>query len=597
MPRPEDNSWKNQIHTAVLRKQEWEKRFKCRQLEEYYEGFQWKNVPEGYNPYTFNEVYSTIAIKISSYLFGHPQYQIESSPGHDDYNLELASKQAQLKEDVLNTIILDRRAHYKSEVEQAFKDSWFRFGLVEVGYGADWLENPRAPKPLKQSDREQGIAPDKDKLLEEPKELPANERIYFKRVIPYRFFTSECVATHLDQQFWIGYYDFIPRGDLLLYKGLKNKDFLERGGSMPAETVNLVTMDEGGEAESRPSGDNVKVWHIWDIRCSRRFLLLDGDFVTLAERPYSRLPIFDIRWIYRSRGFYPVPPVFHWLSPQDEVNESREQLRSHRRRFTRKYQVKEGTVDDVEIDKFASGPDGTVIKYKIEPGIVPIQDANLNPANDKSFVIAKDEFNILTGTSAEMRGYADRTTATQAQLINQKSIIREEYENSKVSDWLCACGREALLVMHEKFSTGMWVQLSTDVGNFMEEAQAQKPVYVWVTSEDLSDGFDFRISLDITSISPIQQDAEQKKFLMFLSVTSQFPQIALSPTLIREAAIRIGYRNEKVIAEFQKMALLQMMGAYQQAQQSSMGQGMVAQNTPNTGEQITNQLKNQLPQQ
>lgn len=597
MARIEDNSWKNQIHTAVLRKQEWEKKFKCRQLEDYYEGFQWKNVPEGYNPYTFNEVYSTISIKISSYLFGHPQYEITSSPGHDDYNLELASKQSQLKQDVLNTIILDRRAHYKEEVEQAFKDSWFRFGLIEVGYGADWLENPRAPKPLKKSDREQNVSVDADKLLEEPKELPANERIFFKRLFPYRFFTSECAATHLDQQFWVGYYDFIPRNDLLLYKGIKNKDFLERGGSMPAESPSLVTMDEGGEAEARPSGDNVKIWHIWDIRCSRRFLLLDGDFVTLAERPYTRLPIFDIRWIYRSKGFYPVPPVFHWLSPQDEINESREQLRSHRRRFTRKYQVKEGTVDDVEIDKFTQGPDGTVIKYKIEPGITPVMDANLNPANDKSFVIAKDEFNILTGTSSEMRGVADRTTATQAQLINRRSIVREEYENSKVSDWLCASGREALLVMREKFTTGMWVELSKDVGDFMQEVQEQKPVYVWVTSEDLSDGFDFRITLDITSVSPIQQEDQMKKFLLFLSTVNQFPQIAMSPTLIMETAIRIGYNNQKVIKEFQTMALMHLMGAFQGAQQNSMSQGMTAQATPNSGQQITNQLQNQMPPQ
>ena len=81
--------------------------------------------------------------------------------------------------------------------------------------------------------------------------------------------------------------------------------------------------------------------------------------------------------------------------------------------------------------------------------------------------------------------------------------------------------------------------------------------------------------------------------------------IAFSPYLVREAAYRIGYRNEKAIAEFQQMALLMELARMNQLKQQA-GQGMpmpqngtagqqiVAQQTPPDSEKIRNQLQNQL---
>lgn len=72
----------------------------------------------------------------------------------------------------------------------------------------------------------------------------------------------------------------------------------------------------------------------------------------------------------------------------------------------------------------------------------------------------------------------------------------------------------------------------------------------------------------------------------------------MSPTLIREAAERIGYKgNEKVIKEFQNMAILAMVGQAQNAQGgpgAAAAQRQVAKSTPNQMEQITNQLQNQV---
>jgi hypothetical protein len=88
----------------------------------------------------------------------------------------------------------------------------------------------------------------------------------------------------------------------------------------------------------------------------------------------------------------------------------------------------------------------------------------------------------------------------------------------------------------------------------------------------------------------------------FLAITAQFPQIAMSPTLIREAAYRVGYRNEKVIKEMQTMALMTTLGSMMQggvpgeavAGANRQSQKTTAQMTPNTMEQITNQIAGQM---
>jgi hypothetical protein len=84
--------------------------------------------------------------------------------------------------------------------------------------------------------------------------------------------------------------------------------------------------------------------------------------------------------------------------------------------------------------------------------------------------------------------------------------------------------------------------------------------------------------------------------------------VAFSPYLVREAAVRIGYRNEKAIGEFQKMALLMEFARMNQLQaQAAASQAMLTQATgapqqinqqatPPEQEQIRQQLQNQLPQ-
>ena len=607
----EDSIWKSRLKAADTYYDKWDQMFKCDILEKYYEGNQWKAMLDiNYRPYVINKIYETIQIKIDQFVPQFPKFNISPTPGNSSWDLEDAAASAQLKEDVLNTIVWDEHEHFHEELEQAYKDSFFRFGIIEVGYASDWIWNPNAPKPLLDSDVKQNTNRAKPKIKSEPDELPINERVFFKQIAAKRFRVGGIDNKYLEQCTWCGYFEWVPKADLLALKGIMNRDKIQ---------ISSFNVPESGVYDKNNKefndGHNVKIWHIWHNKAKKRLILLDAPCVTIFERGFKRLPLFDFRPDRRvsDEGFYPIPPVYHWLSPQDEINETREGLRKHRRRFIRKFQVGEGAIDDDEVQKWEEGDDGTLIKIKGQGnGIQPILDAPLDNANKDAITTSADDLNQISGTSAEVRGVADRTTATQANIITQKASVRENADRDRMANWLIRIGRETLLVVREKFVLGVWAKLTTtNEESLGQEVQENLPAYKWVTSEQLNDGYDFRIILDVTSLSADSQQVEEQKFVAFLSIVTQFPQIAMSPILIQEAAYRVGYRNQKAIRELQKMALMHQLQIQMQAQQQGLGQGgggqqpqgnpiaqqQVANRTPPMVERVRNQIGRQLQPQ
>lgn len=594
MPLVEDELWRSRIDAANSYYDKWEKTFNCGDLIKYYKGFQWDSeVRDG--RYVINKIYETIQIKLDAFIPSFPRFNVFPRSGSSDFDLETAALSSQLKQDVLNTIIADDREVFSEELGKAYRDSFWRFGIIEVGYSADWIQNPNAPKPLLNTDVEKNNAGMKPKVRKEPRELPVNERVYFKHIPAQTFRVGGIDHTYLHRCGWCGYYEWVDKNDLLALPGLKNREKLERAVSTSASDIFIGDLAD----PSRPSGNYLKIWHIWDMKSMFRLVVVDSPCVTISERKFTRLPLMDFRPDKdpESNGFYPVPPVIHWISPQDEINETREQLKNHRRRFVRKFQVLQGGVDDEEIEKFEHGSDGALVMVKRENAITPIQNAELGVSTDKAIMTSADDLNQISGTSAEVRGVADRTTATQANIISQRSTIRENAERDRIAKWLIRIGRETLLVVRDKFTLGVWANITSDTSeSLLGEVQESLPAYKWVTNEDLNDGYDFRVEIDVTTLSQQSQELEKRKFLEFNAYILQFPHISLSPTLVRECAYRVGYRNEKVIKEMQQMALLHQFGVQQgvMGPGGNAGQQMVQKALPSDMTQIQNQLNNQL---
>jgi len=591
------HKWNHRVQLADEYFQTWKRKFKCETLVDYYEGFQWKNIAPDFEPYVLNLVYSTIKIKRPTLLFKRPQFRIEPTPSRADFNPETAWQVCNLQADTLNSVVSRGYVEFAQNVEMAVLDSWFYFGVIEVGYSTNYIENPSAPRPALKEDY--ADTPERaGKTVGTQPVLPASERIFVKRIPAANFRVGGENHWSLEKCAWCGYWEYYRISDLLASgTGFKNTEDLKI--SVPVQEDEPYTEDHG---DVQQRGDLVKVWKIWDTRSRKMYMYCEIGPTIIYERPFKRLPIFDLRFDKRTRGWYPIPPVFNWKSSQDEQNEAKEQMRAARRRAKRAWQLVDQMADEEEAAKLISGPDGVVITVKQRDAISPIATQPLDSAITSALVYSKDDFNIASGASSEARGVADRQTATQSKIIDNRSSIREQDEREVVAEWLCEIGKEVLLQIRENFTEPMWIEENTDIGAFGQDYSDIQQKFRQISPIDQLGTFDyfsgeyvddFSVMVYVESLSPITNEQEKVKFMEFLAVMHQYPQLSLNPVLIREAAYRIGYRNEQVIQAMQQAAMLQMMGQVSQGQEMGGGSNMAQ----NTAEQMGGPDMAQLEQQ
>lgn len=585
-----DHIWLTKIRNANKYYQQWEERFKCRKLEEYYEGFQWRNIIDipYYRPYVVNLVFAEIKKKLANILYQNLEYVLTPRPGNYGNNPEFAMQSANAKQDFLNEIVdrANKDNEFNDSVHLVALDSFFRFGIMEVGYAADWRNPDKTPLVTSEHDKESDLNEDKATVISDDS-VPENERVYFKRIKASRFRVSVSDDTKLTNCSWCGYYSYIYKHVLMKTKGIKLPDTFDTSDAgITSEFIgaklnmdsNRASSDSKDMLELMKQGKVCKVWHIWDNETHKRHLILEPTFDIIWTGDAERLPFATHRHDFRLDGWYPIPPVSQWLAPQDEVNQAREQMRNYRRRFTRKF--KYSGIDQEELEKFKSEIDGELIKVKGPNSLLePIGNPEIGISITDGLTASRDDFNVVSGSSSDLNTVqSDRTSATQSKITAQKAQVIENVEQLNFTKFYQKVGRFALLEAQEKFSTGMWAKSSQNPGQgFLGQAQSS-PVFRYITTQQLSDGFDSDVAVNCINGSPQKMQEEFDKFVKFLTLVTQFPAISLSPILIREAAYRIGYRNEAIIQEMQKAAQLQMLG---QAHQMAGAQGTTVQDIHN----------------
>lgn len=601
--------WAERIDAANRYYKNWADKYKVHDLEQAYYGHQW-DVDESsdYQPYTINSIFTAIDVKMPGLLFQNPVYTIKPKPSKLDFNPELEFLRARLKEDVLNQDALSDDVCLAEETELALLNAFFAFGVIEVIFSTDWIENPNAGKPVLSLDRE--LNPDnEERVVREPEKIPSKEQLVVKRIPSRRFRVSTIDHQKLERCNWYGYWEYVRTADLIANKTFNTKDIsLVTGRS---EEFNIPEDEENEENSynelQSARGDVTKLWKLWDTRERKILYYSDNAARILKVRDYSRTAIFPVKYRERLNSWYPLPVVYNWISPQNEQNEIRESARAHRRRMVRKFIAPESAFKQEEMDKLQNGPDGTIAVTSLpDPtkSIIPMPNADLGAQHQQAFTISTNDMDNIAGITSEQRGQrGSRTTATQAQLIDKRSDIRESRDRIIVAKWLQRIGKEMLKQRREKSTLDFWVKVTAQDAEF-GELQFLEEQWRLINAKELGDE-DFDVQISVTSLSPIENDTEKRKFFEFLAVLNQYPQLALSPQLVMEAADRTGYRNRRVLAVMQKMALAMQMAQIQQADQllaqasgvqqqaDSLNKRQIAQSTPNDLTEITQQLANQ----
>lgn len=600
-------SWRSRIAGADRAYKAWSDRFKTEMLYQYYEGFQWFfQADENNRPYVMNMIYSSIESKLPSLTFENPQFTVRARPAGLTFDEESANQKSQAKQDALNFIAARSEFGLGDKHELALLDAFFGFGVLETNYSEEVCTNPYIPLKAKPS---------------------VFDCVYAKQ-IPYDTFRVAANANwDLSVGKWWGYFEFVPHSRLAEYKEQLNLN----AKAYSSEDDLTYTSAESGKIEVAPDANQAvgppgtcKIWKLWDFETNKFTLYAPDDAKTIGDAileysDFDFCPLSILRFGKRRKGWYPYPPVWNWISPQDEINDTRQTQRIHRKRFSRKYLANPGKFEsEEELSKFLYGPDGTVIKVNSLDAVKAVEDAPLDPVDSQTLVLAYDDFNRASGTPDEYRGMqvsSNRTTATQAGIIDRRSQVREAKDSVRVADFLCDIGKHILKALR-KTKKPFWVRAKLDNETFLGEVKTVSHGWKTIPAQLLRDE-DYDIDLNVTSVSPISAQTDKQAFMEFLALLTQYEILAFSPALIREAAYRTGYKNEAVLNQFQQWAQLAALGRQAQLQNQSggggsgggggggvqpniggpqMAQQQIDQSTPPDNQQIMNQIFNRSNQ-
>lgn len=570
----------------------WCHRFKVPVLYQYYEGFQHLvEQDENNRPYVINLVYATIESKLPNLIFENPSFVLRPHPYGEEFDYDKSIPLTQTKEDALNYIVGREAFGFTDKLELAVLDAFFGFGVIETMYSKERIYNPN---------------------LNDANEDPL-EDLYCKQIPFDTFRVSAGANWDLSTGKWWGYYEYVPYQQLRKYikEGKITKppqdqteDYMDFA-SLPVVDGQVVV---GEKMMDFPPNGCLKVLHIEDFETGKRLLICpdnaEGGDRLLEVEDFTTSAFSILRITKRRRGWYPLPPAFNWLDPQDEINDIRQTQKIHRKRFSRKYGVMENTLDPDEKDKLLFGPDGTVITFKrpVNEAFQPITDAPLDTANDESLRVSYSDFDRVSGGTSNLEPAPDRETATASSITNQRAQVRESKEVTRVANFLCSFARNTLRALKE-VPKSFWVPTRVPEG-LMSELQNNNRTWKKLGGKDFKKE-DYDVDIQISSISPVYQAEDKKTFLEFLAVITQYEILSISPALLREAAYRIGYKNSAVLNEFQQLAQLAMIGKIAQAkgaaQQATQGipqgpqpgqleQAQVASSTPPSMENIRNML-------
>lgn len=528
-------------------------------------------------------------------LFEEPSFVLRPHPYGAEYDFDKAYADTQTKEDALNYVIGREEFGFGDKHELAILDAFFGYGIIETDYSKEPIYNPS---------RSQHDGSKRDPL----------EDLYCKQIPFDTFRVSAGANWDLSTGKWWGYYEFVPYSALEKYikSGQITKppiDTDEDGmdfASLPVVDGQVVV---GEKMMDFPPNGAIKILKIEDFQTGTRLVICPDNAEAgnkiLEEEDFDRTSFSILRYGKRRRGWYPLPPVFQWLSPQDEINDIRQTQKVHRKRFARKYGVLDNAVDPGELDKFLYGPDGTIFKVKkpVNEAIGLVADGPLDTANDESMRVSYGDLDRVSGATSNLTPTPDRETATGAAITSQRATIRESKEVSRVAIFMNSFARTVLRSLG-RVPGSFWIKGQIPEGLLSE--LKQNNVSWKQVDKKLFKTEDYSVDVKVSSISPVYQQEDKKTFLEFLAVLSQYEILSISPALIREAAYRIGYKNSTVLNEFQEMAQLAMIGKINMAKQQvaatgpqapqtgpapgTLGPAQVGMSTPPTLENVRNML-------
>jgi len=478
--------WFKRVSNAKKQKQTWEDDYEIDRSHDYVRGFQRDSQDEldaqGDRKYQINKILAALKTRIPALFYYFPYVRVKPSYGRADSVGSQVHERAQLLQDTINTIVRQKKTRFKPETMMGLKEAHWAFGVTEVGYSAEWGENPFLSKPpLVESDDVRRDLEEIGALAEEDtpeaemaklEEVPHAETFYVKHIPARQFYVSSNDRSATESQDWIGYWEWMFVEDVKRCESFENTKDLkatakivsEGGGGLDKDLIPTIKDDK---AKDIPP-DMVRVWKIWDQREKKRYVLAEGHERILKVNEYYYLPISILRFEVMPGEWYPNPPVFNQLTEQDEFNDSREWLRIVRKGTRPRYIYDKASFPADELEKLETDEFFTMIASEngnTQTAIMPVQMPQISDAVIRTLALSDSGFAEQSASSPVdrmTRGAGGKPTATEVEAMGTKGDVRDSYEQQEVAEWLSDICTALIKCALEKMTLPQWVVLNSD---------------------------------------------------------------------------------------------------------------------------------------
>lgn len=586
--RTEAEELLDRVRRAKKVRENWEEDFRVTVSRDYIEGRQRPpNVPAK-DWITLNMIYSVLLSELPSLYQTDPYYYVKLAKTYtvNPMDIALFEKRAQVRQAMLN--YLKRECELKDKSRLAIFDAFPAYGIVKVHYQADFIENEREGE-IQTDEMGAPVLDDQGFPIEEPEFILENEQYKITRVHPDDFWVDED-AGPLDENVRLKIHRI--KMDYEDFKEDKRYRKEARDKVKPTEEKSQADRDRerrkkgssltGYNTGAKPKEPEVVVlYEVWDCVNERWCTLADGyeDFVSEWEEipaGIERDPFVDLRWTKRDDSWYPLPPVSQWIDPQREYNEVRSKMMVHRKRYNRKYTVySAGLANDpqTEMSKLITGEDGTCIEVS-QPGIetvLPIKDAPLDQQVHVEYAYLRNDFTDLAVGNNQRGAGAGVDSATEAGIIEKRTVLREGDRVGSVIEFLTRIGRKLDQLVQANITADQAVRVTGADG-------AQSWMMVKQDSYEKIAG-EYEYTIDVGTYTPQLPEIERAQFLGLITALTNAPMMLLSRSMTQRMAKMFHIENEAVVDELMEIGKQWAQGMLPQAGGSPPG---ITQNNPAT---------------
>lgn len=580
--------WFKRIDAAIKVKENWEKEYRVAECYQYWKGNQRQDPYDGSDRKAqHNKIHPDVAEQLPALLFYDPFGKVVAAPSREDTLGETVTEKSRLLQDTGVYLIKDPNVGFRDNVFNALKEGQWAFGVIEVGYSPDFIDNPMAQKPalrekestklmedtenpsilaemMPTGDHNNMISPedmpistgrdemgltidensDAESLVTELRRLKESLRgeTFFVRQIPAsHFLISSSNKSILAQNDWIGYWDDYPLEDV------KNAPAYQQG----IEGLKAQTEGKTDNLED-PGTDKVRLYRIWDLRTRTKRVFAKGHDKMLMNRPFDRNSLFIYRPDVDPNCFYPIPPVFLKLSSQDQYNDSAEYLRKTRIGTVPRYTYDEGAVDEDQVSKFQTREMQVMIPRHANTNnvIEPVQQPTTSATAIQTLSLSEKEFSQAGSASGDPLNPPTQT-ATRVVVANAKKSAQESFGRNVVALWVASIIEELILLAVDNMNIERWIAINVDMDSMFAEQEAQQvaKTYQQIDAERLRDtvaGINWHIEVDADTLSPVAEAERGMKLMQTVNFISQPPAAALlsqTPTLLKRVLSLGGLRN------------------------------------------------------